>query len=443
MLSGDDVSSDIYFSLSNVEASIAPQAQTISLNAQSRGTTGEGNVYATIDNAPDLTSLTVAGTNAELYLAGATGHDLDGMFTLDMSKMTGSFSNGAENYVPQGWVYNTFGIDNGVYAETWDADIDNGTVVNVVIGASDLIYNANHSAGGVTNEWGAPWDTPQTGWYSLGFDGDFTPVPQTQVITGYTDNGDVGNGLSFTWYNAIQFEQNGQSYRAQTALNEFDPSGGADDQYFDIFTSYAQLIEGDWVYITKTEIEAALGIDNIGYNGAYSGSWTLTGATDGTAFAAVGDVSQVKFNSGFPNITDDIYNTPTNLLTTNYSGDLAQDNIGQYAAEVFSFTGHSVGEIVLGGFNAGAWNQVNNGAPTDVLDFSKFDWTGVDLGFNGLVDLADFTFTIQDGDGYFKDVIIDTRVSTASFDSIRLVGAGEGINALDRVQESMNFHAVM
>ena len=123
-------------------------------------------------------------------------------------------------------------------------------------------------------------------------------------------------------------------------------------------------------------------------------------------------------------------------MTSNYLGDPAEDNWGQENAESFNFTGDEVGDIVIGGFNPGAWGIISpdNSRPTDRLDFSNFDWNGdgsVNASDEGLVNLSYFSFSIDDTDGYFKDVVIDfigganLNASELDFGSIRLVGVGE------------------
>ena len=108
--------------------------------------------------------------------------------------------------------------------------------------------------------------------------------------------------------------------------------------------------------------------------------------------------------------------------------------------------------MVIGGFSAGAWGEVNpdNGRLTDQLDFSQFDWNGDGVANDaGLVSLSDFSFTVEDSDGYFADVVIDfiggenlsgdrqSELQTTDFESIRLVGVGELDNAVDLVGASM------
>ncbi|MEN8751006.1 hypothetical protein, partial [Marivita sp.] len=128
------------------------------------------------------------------------------------------------------------------------------------------------------------------------------------------------------------------------------------------------------------------------------------------------------------------------------------DGVGNLAKEAFSFTGSEVGEVVMGGFNPGAWGSINpdNGRLTDQLDFSQFDWNGDGVANDaGLVSLSDFSFTVEDSDGYFADVVIDfiggenlsgdrqSELLTTDFESIRLVGVGEFDNAVDLVGASM------
>ena len=158
--------------------------------------------------------------------------------------------------------------------------------------------------------------------------------------------------------------------------------------------------------------------------------FTITGTPDGAEFVAISEYS-AEFGS------TEVFDGSSSIDQE----DPAEDNFGQEGKETFTFTGDTVGEIVIGGFNPGEWGQVNpnNDRPTDRLDFSQFDWNGAAAG-NGVADLNDFKIEIDDGDGYFKDVVITYIGDPAvEFGEIRLVGAGEFDNAVVLVGDSFVF----
>jgi hypothetical protein len=155
-LTGEDVSSDIFFGARELQANDTVEGnQTIALDAQSSGN-GKGNVYAIIEDASDLVSLTVSGTNAEIYLQGDIGNSdsaSPSVFTLDLKGLDGVFGEDATTYVPLGdEAGNNPTQDSGSYVETWEADFGADSV-RVVIGSGDLIYNASSSGIGDGQDW--------------------------------------------------------------------------------------------------------------------------------------------------------------------------------------------------------------------------------------------------------------------------------------------------
>jgi plastocyanin len=407
----DDVSSDLFFHAVDFEGNElhdGEDSQSITLNAGSAGT-GEGDVFALIGDASNLSELSVSGSNAEIYLEDDMGDETDGteIFTLDLTGLEGSFDTGAADFDPLGLVGSNLGQENGVYVETYAADFG-GDIVDVQIGSSDLIYNAQHSsmasAGEGSNDWGAPWDADEDGWYSLGSGGEFAPEAMVQTVNfdGANDWSD-GDTLSFD-YEGVTYEfevDTGATGFSETSGNSFDATG--------------LILEID-------------GTD----------SFTLTGTPDGQPFM---EVSNFDANfSGTGQVTSGTSDIDPN-------GTPAEDNFGQSdAKEIFTFTGDSVGEIVIGGFNPGEWGSVNpdNGRVTDRLDFSGFDWNGNGLDDDdGLVDLNAFSITVEDDDGFFEDVVIDfigngnIAAEDVDFGEIRLVGVGEFEDADTLVADSM------
>ena len=426
------LSSELYFRASDLNGNSAnsgeDRTQTITLSASS-GDTGDGFIHAVVHDAVDLSALTISGTHAEVYLTGDIGTLTEDttVFSLDLSGLTGAFENGANNFDPlyQG-EDNQLNQDVGIYVETFDADFGSD-VVRVTIGEGDMIYNAHHSSWDADNgnNWGAtrnadedgpPWDVNEDGWYSLGDDGDFSPSAMVQTINLTGDNewvDDVGNTLSIDYDN--------QTYTFTIGEDE--------DQLW--FRTDVELDAGD------TGIE----IGDTGLTIRLSGedSFIITGTPDGAEFEAISEYSAEI------GLTDaEVTSGSSSIVQENP----AEDNHGQLAKEIFTFTGDTVGEIVIGGFNPGQWGQANpeNGRLTDQLDFSQFNWDGDDLTDDaGLVNLNYFSFLVEDGDGYFKDVVIDfiggagLALGDVNFGSIRLVGVGEFDNATQLVQDSIIF----
>jgi hypothetical protein len=449
-----NVSSDLYFVATwlegndlNDNANLGDNGQQITLTANSRGT-GEGYVYANISNAPDLTTLTVQGTpgvgratNSEVYLTGDIGVDTAGTseFTLDLSGLTGAFAGTASSYDPLGITANDNRAQaDGSYVETWNANFG-GDIVRVEIGSGGLIYNANYSnftptSSGVgvqhtpgNNFWGAPWDASEAGWFSLGTGGDFTPIVQTQTIN--LDNGNTGSGNNLNWAigNTLSLDYGSATYT-------FTVGTGSGEL---LLTGANSLSIGDTGLTVKLV--------------ASSDSFVITGTPDGAAFTPISQFTAVVgSNTNQGDNSNNGLRTVSSGQSTIVTNDPAEDNQGQSAKEVFVFTGDSVGEVVIGGFAPGLWGEATNpgGRLTDRLDFSQFDWNGdgtADLQDAGLVNLSYFSFSIDDSDGYFKDVKIDfiggANLTTAdvNFGEIRLVGVGEYDNAVQLVQQSVIF----
>lgn len=407
----DDFGSDLFFHVDdmdgNADNSGANKTQTISLSASSRGTE-DGNLHVVVNDAVDLSDLTISGTNAEVYLTGDIGTDTVDTddFTLDLSGLDGAFGeDGAIGFDPiTNVAEDQAEQDDGTYVQTYDADFGTDTVI-VRIGSGDMIYNAAHSSWYVggddslpANDWGSPWADDEDGWYSLGDGGDFEPTAMVQTI-------DLAGAYDWVSGNTLTLDYNNETYTfnvgAGGTLSESDT-----DAFFD-----------------DTGLTIALGEDD---------GFTITGTPDGAEFEAIAEYSAEI----------GVFNTEVTSGTSSIDQeDPAEDNWGQEAEETFTFTGDTVGEIVIGGFNPGEWGSVNadNGRLTDRLDFSEFDWNGEASGL-GEADLNDFNIEIDDGDGYFKDVVI-TYIGDGDveFGEIRLVGAGEFDNAVELVGDSFYF----
>ncbi|WP_295441543.1 hypothetical protein [Sphingorhabdus sp. EL138] len=408
------VNSDLYFRVDdmdgNADNSEAPKTQTITLSASSGGA-AVGTVHAVVSDAVDLSALTIFGTNAEVYLTGDIGTDTAGTtaFSLDLSGLDGEFDAEAIDYNPLGQsVSDQAGQDDGTYVETWDADFGTDNV-RVIIGAGDMIYNAAHSSWftGVedtfpANDWGSPFTDDEDGWYSLGTGGDFEPTAMVQTI-------DLAGTNNWTAGDTLTIDYNNETYT-------FTVGAGGNNL---ITTGTGNA--GTDAFFDDTGLTIALGEDD---------GFTITGTPDGAEFDAISEYSAL-FGS------TEVFDGSSSIVEE----DPAEDNFGQEAKEAFTFTGDTVGEIVIGGFNPGEWGAVNpnNDRPTDRLDFSQFDWNGAAAG-NGVADLNDFEIEIDDGDGYFKDVVITyIGEEDVEFGEIRLVGAGEFDNAVELVADSFVF----
>jgi hypothetical protein len=279
-----------------------------------------------------------------------------------------------------------------------------------------MIYNAAHSSwysGGEdshpANDWGSPWSADEDGWYSLGIGGDFQPVAMVQTINLAGDNEWRDNDE-----NTLSIDYNNATYTFTIG------DGGSGE----LWTS-----------------DIAIGDTGLSIRLSGDDGFIITGTPDGAEFDAISEYSAMIDGSN-----DDNDDTDVEVLDGSSSidqEDPAEDNWGQEAEESFTFTGDTVGEIVIGGFNPGEWGAVNpnNDRPTDRLDFSQFDWNGdgkVDDA--DVADLNDFRIEIVDGDGYFKDVVV-TYIGDedVEFGEIRLVGAGEFDNAVELVGDSFYF----
>ena len=389
----DTVSSHVYFYFKEVEGT-----ETISIDAQSTSD-GEGTIFADIYDAYDLYSVTLSGTDAEMRIAGDVGKDEDDLFTIDLSGMTGSFSDGAANYDPEGYGQGQFNVDEGVYVYTVDANFDGAVIIRV--GTSGLIYNAQsssfqhvdsdgdfdfYSSDNTYDDWYG-----EEGWYSLGAGLDIMPVAQVQVLT--FDTWNVEDNETVT----IDVQIGAQTY----ALTVNTSVGGGDS------TSGSFSGSGD---LGSTGISYTVSGSYDDYFGSNFGEGTLTitltGPADGTSFILSG-VTDAQGNFGGDFLSN-------NITTV---ADRADDGRGNDSAEIFVFVGEDIGEVVIGGFNANAIRNINEGI--DKLDFSEF------AGITQLSDLnfyTDATDLDLGDDGYFNDVII---TSDHFEGSIRLVGLAD------------------
>jgi len=476
-VSGTNVSSDLFFAAETLQGNnlndnteVGDNGQQITLTANSRGT-GEGYVYAAIATAPDLTTLTVSGTNAEVYLSGIIGGDTAGnsFFTLDLSGLTGEFDAASSVFDPLGSAADNNRVqDDGSYVETWRANF--GTdVVSVVIGSGDLIYNAQHSDFGgspsyVGTDAGEDWNGAE-GWFSLNSNSNdryLSPVVAQQSFTINGVSGDpTGPAADLARMHSVLIETGNQEFAA--VIDYYWDDDLFDDEFWDresVVTWY-EFNGASYVERSEAYVEAALGGVDITYqygtdgdNSVLSTTVTITGDPDGSAFDYIIAASRSS-GDGDGRLFDALSGgaLPASFNTT--PGVAPADGVGNLAKETFTFTGSEVGEVIIGGFNPGAWGSINpdNGRLTDQLDFSQFDWNGNgEADDAGLVSLSDFSFTLVDNDGYFADVVIDfiggANLATGrrdelrdagDFESVRLVGVGEFNNALQLVQDSIFF----
>lgn len=427
----DDISSDIFFDAYNMETSETGDdaAQSITLDAKSKGD-GEGNVFADIDYAYDLESLTVSGTNAELYLHGDTGR---GDFTLDLTGMTGAFYDGARYYNPLGsdngsnyeWEYSDWiSQDGGTFVSTAYADF--GGDVTVKIGSGDVIYNAQHSDfDGYGEDFEYNWYNESSdwnddeGWFSLGDDLDLVPTVAQQSFYISGASGDP------TTYDVAHMT----SVILDTGEREFavlmdywwDDSGSDWGWYNNSGPSWYEMVGSSWVSVSLDEVEDAFGTDvEISYSGGAGGGVnssaiagtliTITGAADGSDFDFIETAVR---DSGWGNdrAIDALMYGATNADVYFTDGVEATDGLGNVASETFEFDGSDIGEVVIGGFRPNGFFAETE---VDRLDFSAF----ADIN-----SAADLIITIDDNDGYFDDVIID--FVNESYGEVRLVGVGE------------------
>jgi hypothetical protein len=227
---------------------------------------GYGEVLATFEGMHDLKTVTVSGTDAQLYFMGDMASDSAEDFTLDLSAMTGTFPDDMEQseYHPLSGINDGLGggeVDYGTYVVNVDADFGEADVI-VKVGSGDLIYNAQHS----NFQWdsdddssnlylgegqyiGEDWNGKE-GWYSLGEDlvlgedgTDGTGNAASEifkfvgddigdiVIGGFSPNGFVENAE----YDRLDFSSFLELDQASDLVIYIDRSGtGADDKgYFD------------------------------------------------------------------------------------------------------------------------------------------------------------------------------------------------------------------
>jgi hypothetical protein len=420
----EDVSSDVYFHFVEVEGTA-----NISIEAQSNAN-GEGNIYGYVEDAYDLETLTLTGSNAELYLVDDIGvHNETGLFTLDLTGMTGSFSEGASFYDPLGDnVENNAGQDNGVYVQTWDADFG-GNDVTVKIGASDVIYNAQSSyflgsSSDFQYDWyygGEDWNGDE-GWFSLGDNLDLIPTIASQTFTIGAFSGDPTGGSDNRYSASATILDTGEREFAAVIDYWWDDSDGDRGWYYyngDSTIDWYELVGSSWVGVSVYEVEDAFGPDvEITVNSSdFQGEWyieetyvTITGAADGSDFDFIETAVQDWGYDG-----DAVYEA---LVDGAYSSDFdttegirATDGLGNIASETFEFDAGGIGEVVIGGFRPNGFFAQSE---VDRLDFSAF--ADIDSA-------ADLIITIDDNDGYFDDVIID--FVNDDYGVVRLVGVGE------------------
>jgi len=420
------VSSNLYFKAwwlegndLNNNVGTGDDGQQVTLTANSRGT-GEGYVYAAIGNAPDLTSLTVQGstgqaTNGEVYLTGNIGGDTAGtnVFTLDLSGLTGAFGAGrAAAYNPLGVAATANADRNGSYVETWNATFgtSNSDVVRVEIGSGGLIYNAQHSEfGGVPSYTGLnavnDWDrldasgsivATDEGWFSLGSPGAryLSPIVAQQSFTINGVSGDpTGPDADLAFMHAVLIETGTREFAAAIDYYWDDNNGGFGSSSWSRETGVIWYEFTGATYVVRSEayVEAALGGVDITYNYGVDGTnvgattVTITGNADGSAFDYIISASRNGGDGGDREFEALSGGGDSEAVSTTL-GVVADDGLGNLAKEAFTFTGDAVGEVVIGGFNPGAWGQINpnNGRLTDQLDFSRFDWNG-----DGVADATD------------------------------------------------------
>lgn len=378
-----DISSNVYAVMEDVAGTESVSVTASSANA------GDSDIYARFANMFDLDSVTLSGSNAEVYFFGDMNSDGEGDFTIDLSDMTGTFSSGASEYDPVGVSANDVdadGIDDGTYLVNVGADFGDRTVI-VEIGSGDLIYNAQHSdfSGGdyyTGSDGNDDWYTDD-GWFSLGDELELTPTRLDKTFT-ISNNTGLADGQSGTW--TFNIEINGDSYAGTVTQTDEYEGGGF---FYD--WNLPTLPSGYIISASGREIE-------------------LTGLVDGHDTASI--TTAVR-TSGSGNGELDFASSGTN-------GVPATDGLGNAASEVFTFTGDDIGEVVIGGFRPNGFFEA---AEVDRLDFSMFD---------DIQDAGDLIIRIEEGgrpgdeDGYFDDIIID--FVNQEYGDIRLVGAGEYFN---------------
>ncbi len=340
-------------------------------------------IDANINDTPDLHTVSMAGgaidDRSELEVYGSQG-DLDGVFTVDMSDLDSDV---------QVW---TVRNDTGASRDNFlnKAEFDAGTVVRVFIGSGDTEYNVEF----VSKDY--LYDGSDDGYVSTG-ERDLTPVTLDKDFelgsTGVNSDGEWG-----FW--SFNLNLNGESYAGSVNVYDTDGDEGFSGPGYNWYlptlpSGYSISASGNKIYLdgpASGEGEASI------TTAVYTGGW---GSLDGTV----------------------------NFTTSGTNGTMVSDGLGLEEREIFSFMGGEIGDVVIGGFNPGAWNTVSpiNGQITDRLDFSAF--ASVDS-------LDDMIFSIEDG-GPFANVEID--FVDADLGSITLVGVGEYDNAIALVQGSILF----
>lgn len=431
----EDVYSEVFMNFMDVEGTTS-----ISIEAQSNAN-GEGNIYGYLEDAYDLESLTLKGTNAEVYLVSDIGvHNETGLFTLDLTGMTGSFTEGASYYDPLGEnaEYNDV-QDNGSYVQTWDADfgVDNDVIVK--IGSGDVIYNAQHSNfsgdsvdfqyDGInsTSDW-----NDNEGWFSLGYDLDLDPVREEQIVSVWLGDGFDGYGEG-----DIEVYDMVINVGSKTFVVTWD-GWGEDENDFNV-----EWIDNGVSYdLTLDEMAWEIGAsdagiyvdENWGENYDYVfGELKFFGPTNGSAFEPTDLITNATAR-GYQWWWDaddggnwEAFNYDETMGFYSYDGDAANDGLGNSASETFEFDAGGIGEVVIGGFRPNGFFEQSE---VDRLDFSAF----ADIN-----SAADLIISIDDNDGYFDDVIID--FVNDDYGVVRLVGVGEYFTDfnVNGIANSINF----
>lgn len=399
-------SGDIFFYMDDVTAG---EADSNGITIVLDGSGGEINteldntVYATLNDTPDVHSLTIKGANANVFLEG----EMDGFATLDLS-----------------------GVTDFAYVETWDADFSNGDNdlklsdhIVVKIGGGNVQYNAMYgiynNGGETVREYShgrvqvsgeesfehGDWND-KSGWYSLGGGADSYLDPMPHEI--YIETWDAPTGER---QDAYKFTVDGTSYSVSIERYWAGEDSHGEDTYDYRLTDFRIGLSDEDV--GQSAFEDALGLSSFEWVGD---RFVLTGQSDGSALKPVTTATKVVADNQTVNHPMEVENVP---------GHVASDGIGNAVQEVFQFVGDSIGEIVIGGFFAkpvGADNVDGVLRWGDRLDFSQFDLNGAADGMGGRNDL---TISVVNTDGgYFSDVLITFNTAGMEDSSILLVGVG-------------------
>jgi hypothetical protein len=370
---------DTAFDSANVDFYMNDVTGTQTIHLQTNG--GEGStIDAFIGDTPDLHTVTMVGGgvgwDSSLEVYGNQGN-LGGVFTIDMSGLT------SDVFVRT--VSNLSDVNRDSISDA--AAFDEGTVVRVLIGSGDTAYNVEEVSAGYLFTGSA------AGLVSTGAR-DLTPVELSKTFA-LQNNGSIGNDQAGTY--TFNVNLNGESYAGSVTISDNDDGVGTN-------------IVQSWNLPTLPS----------GYSFGTSGnSFTISGPASGAGSASV--TTAVK-TSGSGNGT-------IGFNTSGTDGTMVTDGRGLVEREIFTFTGDDIGDVVIGGFIAGAWNQVSpaNEQITDRLDFGQFA---------GVSSLDDMIFTIDDT-GPVSNVVID--FVDQSLGSITLVGVGEYDDAITAVQSSILF----